>query len=63
MDKRLMNVSEAAKYLGTTPGSLYQKVHNRSIAFVKDGRSVRFDRLRLDKMIEKQTQEPHGARL
>jgi excisionase family DNA binding protein len=49
--KRLLNIKEAAGYLATTPGSLYQKVHNGTIPYVKIGRSVRFDVNDLDKLI------------
>ena len=52
MAKRLINVKEAAEYMATTPGSLYQKVHNGTIPYVKIGRSVRFDVKDLDKLID-----------
>ena len=51
MVKRLLNIKEAAEYMATTPGSLYQKVHNGTIPYVKIGRSVRFDVNDLDKLI------------
>jgi len=51
MIKRLLNIKEAAEYMATTPGSLYQKVHNGTIPYVKIGRSVRFDVNDLDKLI------------
>jgi excisionase family DNA binding protein len=49
---RLMNIREAARYLGTTPATLYTKVWRREVPFVKFGRSVRFDIRDLDQMIE-----------
>jgi excisionase family DNA binding protein len=49
---RLVSVREAARYLGTTPATLYTKVWRREIPFVKFGRSVRFDIRDLDQMIE-----------
>jgi len=38
---RLLNVKEAAALLGTTPGTLYTRISERSIESVKIGRSVR----------------------
>ena len=57
MQKRLLNVDEAAEYIGSTPGSIYQKVHNGVIPFVKIGRSVRFDIVELDAFIEQKKKE------
>ena len=57
MNKRLLNVEEAAEYIGSTPGSIYQKVHNGKIPFVKIGRSVRFDIIDLDAFIEQKKKE------
>ena len=55
MEKRLLNIKEAAEYMATTPGSLYQKVHNGTIPYVKIGRSLRFDIEELDEFIKKNT--------
>lgn len=49
---RLLNVKEAALFLGTTPGSLYSMVWRRKITFIKIGRSVRFDLKDLEALIE-----------
>jgi excisionase family DNA binding protein len=49
---RLLNVRQAADYLGTTAASLYTKVWRREISFIKLGRSVRFDVKDLDALIE-----------
>ena len=57
MNKRLLNVEEAAEYIGSTPGSIYQKVHSGVIPFVKIGRSVRFDIVELDAFIEQKKKE------
>jgi excisionase family DNA binding protein len=51
-DVRLMNIRDAARYLGTTPATLYTKVWRREIPFVKLGRSLRFDVNDLDALIE-----------
>jgi excisionase family DNA binding protein len=49
---RLVNIRDAACYLGTTPATLYTKIWRREIPFVKLGRSVRFDVKDLDALIE-----------
>ena len=51
-DVRLLNVREAAKFLGTTEKTLYSRVWKREIVFVKIGRSLRFDLRDLEQMIE-----------
>jgi excisionase family DNA binding protein len=50
---RLLNVREAARFLGTTPKTLYTMAWRRDIVFVKIGRSLRFDVKDLEQMIEK----------
>jgi excisionase family DNA binding protein len=57
---RLLNVREAAKFLGTTPGSLYSMVWRREVPFVKIGRSLRFDVRDLDALIEASKVTPEG---
>jgi excisionase family DNA binding protein len=49
---RLLDVRQAAKFLGTTEKTLYSRVWKREIVFVKIGRSVRFDLRDLEQMIE-----------
>lgn len=51
-DVRLLNVREAAKFLGTTPKTLYSMAWRREIVFVKIGRSLRFDLRDLEQLIE-----------
>ncbi len=55
MKKRLLNIREAAEYLATTVGSLYQKIHKGTIPHVKIGRSVRFDIEKIDEFIKNNT--------
>ena len=43
INKRLLNVKEVAEYICSTPGSVYQKVHNRTIPYIKSGKSLLFD--------------------
>lgn len=55
---RLLTVRQAAKYLGTTVATLYSKVWRREIPFIKWGRSVRFDLVDLDDLIEQSKVKP-----
>ena len=55
---RLMNIRDAARYLGTTSATLYTKIWRREIPFVKFGRSVRFDVKDLDALIEASKVKP-----
>ncbi|WP_446745608.1 helix-turn-helix domain-containing protein [Silvibacterium acidisoli] len=55
--KRLLNVNEAAQYLGSTVNTLHKKRSLREIPFVKIGRSLRFDIKALDLFIEQNTVE------
>jgi excisionase family DNA binding protein len=55
---RLMNIRDAARYLGTTPATLYTKIWRREIPFVKFGRSVRFDVKDLDALVEESKVKP-----
>jgi excisionase family DNA binding protein len=50
---RLLDVREAARFLGTTPKTLYTMAWRRDIVVVKIGRSLRFDIKDLEQMIEK----------
>jgi excisionase family DNA binding protein len=50
---RLLNIKEAARFLGSTEKSLYTKVWRREIPFIKMGRSVRFDVRDLEVLIER----------
>jgi excisionase family DNA binding protein len=52
--KRLLIVKEASEYLGITENALYCMVYRRQIPFVKIGKRLRFDKIDLDKWIEKQ---------
>jgi len=57
MQKRLLNVKEAAEYIGSTPGSIYQKVHTRKIPFIKIEKALRFDIIELEEFIEQKKRE------
>ena len=53
--KRLLNVEEAAGYLGLKVDTIYKKVRLRELPFVKVGRALRFDKQALDRLIEQHT--------
>jgi excisionase family DNA binding protein len=50
--KRLLNVREAAQYLGLEVDTVYKKARLREFPFVKVGRALRFDVKALERFIE-----------
>ena len=55
--KRLLNVREAAQYLGLEVDTVYKKARLRELPSVKVGRALRFDQQALDRLIEQHTIE------
>jgi excisionase family DNA binding protein len=53
--KRLLNVAEAAGYLGLKVGTLYKKARLRELPYVKVGRALRFDVQALERFVEQHT--------
>ena len=51
----LLNVDEAAGYLGVSPGTLRNWLSERRLPYVKVGRLTRISRRSLDEFIEKHT--------
>ncbi len=47
-DNELMTVEELADYLKVKKSSIYDKVHTKSIPFLKNGNSLRFRRKHID---------------
>ena len=47
-DNELMTVEEVARYLKTKKSTIYDKVHSRTIPFLKNGGSSRFRRTHID---------------
>lgn len=62
-EKRLMSVKEAARYLAVPPSTLYRRIWERRVPFVRLGRSVRFDRRDLDVLIESNKVQASDDRL
>ncbi len=55
--KRLLNVAEAALYLGLDVDTIYRKARMREIPSVKVGRALRFDVKALERFVEQHTIE------
>jgi len=55
--RRLLNVVEAAQYLGLQVDTVYKKARLRELPSVKVGRSLRFDMEALQRFIEEHTIE------
>jgi len=55
--KRLLNVQEAAEYLGLEIDTVYKKSRLRELPSVKVGRALRFDVAALQRFIEEHTIE------
>jgi len=53
--KRLLNVKEAAQYLGLQRDTIYKKSRLRELPSVKVGRSLRFDVVALNAYVEQHT--------
>ena len=53
--KRLLNVTEAARFLGLEVDTVYKKSRLRELPSVKVGRALRFDVNALERYIEQHT--------
>ncbi len=53
--RRLLNVEEAAQYLGLSVDTLHKWVQLRAIPHVKAGRALRFDLAALNRYIDEHT--------
>ncbi len=56
-----MTIKEAAEYLSVPVPTLYRRVWERSVPFVKLGRSVRFDRRDLEALIDASKIKPRSG--
>lgn len=57
VNKRLLNVREAAQYLGLQADTVYKKARLRELPSVKVGRALRFDVVALNRYVEQHTIE------
>jgi excisionase family DNA binding protein len=55
--KRLLNVGEAARYLGLKVDTVYKKTRLRELPYVKVGRALRFGVKALERYVEQHTIE------
>ena len=55
--RRLLNVREAAQYLGLEVDTVYRKARLREVPCVKVGRALRFDVRALERFVEQHTIE------
>ena len=55
--RRLLNVREAAQYLGLQADTVYKKARLRELPSVKVGRALRFDVQALSRFVEQHTIE------
>ena len=53
MEPRLLTITEASQYLSLHPKTIYFMARKGELPVVKVGRAVRFDRVALDRWIEK----------
>ena len=53
LEPRWLDVDAASRYLCMSVHALYHKIGRRQIPFVKQGRSIRFDRFALDRWMAK----------
>jgi excisionase family DNA binding protein len=56
----LMNVEEAAAFLGLTEKSVRKRVEQRTIPFIKVGALLRFKRTQLDAWLDANSFDPEG---
>jgi excisionase family DNA binding protein len=52
VDRRLLKVGEAARFLGLKVDTVYKKARLREVPSVKVGRSLRFDLYALERFVE-----------
>jgi excisionase family DNA binding protein len=49
IEPRYMSVAQAAQFLGLSEAALRNRVARGQVPFLRDGRSIRFDKLQLEK--------------
>lgn len=58
IERRLLNIQEAAQYTGLSVHTLYTMTSQKRIPYVKVGRLTKFDLEQLDKWIKHQSVMP-----
>ncbi len=57
MNNKLMTTKELAEYMQLNPLTVYRKVKEGEIPYIRLGRSIRFKKEQIDKWLEAETQE------
>jgi len=57
MNRRLLSVTELSEYLGLPKNTIYARVSQRRIPFVKCGRLTKFDLEKIEEWIEENSVE------
>src|SRR5262245_13771232 len=60
IEPRWLDIDTAAKYVCMTPHALYHQVARKQLPFIRHGRLLRFDRLALDRWLEKEVKYGFG---
>lgn len=63
MESRLLTVEQAATYMGNTPNGIRSMIKKGTIpqsCIVKLGRSIRLDKVRLDRLIDARRESAWG---
>ena len=60
IEPRWLDIDTAAKYLCMTRHALYHQVARVQLPFIRHGRLLRFDRLALDRWLEKEVKYGFG---
>jgi len=50
--KKLLNIKECAAYIGRSETAVYRLVARHQIPVVRNGRTLRFDRIEIDRWVE-----------
>jgi len=53
-----LNVDQLASYIDSTPAGVRQMVYLKQVPYLKRGRRLLFDRLRIDRWLQQQSFEP-----
>lgn len=60
MEKRYLGIKELGEYLGIKEGTVYSWVCYKKIPYIKVGRLVKFDLIRIEKWLEENSVEMYN---
>ena len=58
MDKKYLDINELSEYLGIPKHTIYNWTSMKRIPYVKIGRTLRFDKSRIDSWLKERSVEP-----